>query len=77
LLYLLLVDLLNGVSEIVIEVYSEGTDEDDVGPHGEAAAVGQTMPIEKHHFSYVKVFGVVKSVAVEALDEYLLPIVPE
>lgn len=73
----LFVDLLDGVSEVVIEVNPEGTDKDDVGAHWVGAAVRQTVFVEKHHLSYIEVFGIVESVAIEALDEYFVTVVPQ
>ena len=74
---LLLVDLFDGVSQVVIEVDSVGTDEDDVGSDGSTDVIWEAVLVEEDHFFDVEVFGVIKRVAVKTFNQDFGPVVPE
>lgn len=76
LLNLLFVDLFDSVGEIVVKIDSEGTNKDNVGPYGCTDIVRETVSIEEDHFPDIKVFGVIKSIAVETFDQSFATIVP-
>jgi hypothetical protein len=73
----LLVDLLDRIGQVVVQVDPVGTHEDDVRPHRQVGVVGQTVTIEEHHLPDLEILGVVEGVAIEALDQGFLLVVPE
>jgi len=77
LLNLFLIYLLDVVGQVVVKVDAVGTDKDDVSSNRIRNAVWQAKPVKEDHLPYIKIFRVIKSVAIEAFDEGFVAIVPE
>ena len=75
--YFFLIDLLDGIGEVVVEIDPDCTDKDDLCFDGSTDVVGQTVAIEEDHFSDIKVFDVVQRVAVETFNEDFAGVIPE
>ncbi len=77
LLHLLLVNLLYRISQIIVKIYPKRTHKDNVRSHWSCDIVRETVFIKKDYLPYIEIFSVVKRIAIEIFNEYLLTVVPK